>query len=279
MLSHSTDRPFKCETCDKTFTQTSDISRHPLTHTFNKAHTCKTCYKAFRLKGILKQHLLTHSKETPFKCELCDYHTACKSNLTMHNKRRHDIKTTKIAVTQDEQHHKSESTDQAALPLRLNVDISTEPDVIVLDDKIDIRDTDESTVGSPDTSKSSEAGEWDVTNEVRVNSSFGTIGSQRKIQEADSCDMILECSTPDEKPTLDSSDINYVDVNQSNETSQEYCVCDVKIENNDPNIDEKPATFNEVDVKFETRDNDLKPVIDEPDEKPIVDGGFFGCQQ
>ena len=83
-----------------------------------------------------------------------------------------------------------------------------------------------------------------------MNSSFETIGSKRELQEADSCDLILECSTPDEKPTLDSSYINYVDVNQSIEAIPEYGVCDVKIENNDPSLDEKP----------------------------IVDGALFGCQ-
>lgn len=56
---HLKHRPYKCEKCDKSFTQVGDRNIHQKIHSNDRPHVC-FCLKAFRLAKGLKAHLKTH---------------------------------------------------------------------------------------------------------------------------------------------------------------------------------------------------------------------------
>ena len=61
----------QCEVCQKSFYNTSDLTRHMRTHSGVKPYVCPFCDKRFATKSDLKKHQATHSNERKFKCNIC----------------------------------------------------------------------------------------------------------------------------------------------------------------------------------------------------------------
>ena len=61
MLTHTGEKPHRCDTCDKRFIYTKDLKHHMLAHTGEKPHKCDICVKKFTTAWYLKKHLLTHT--------------------------------------------------------------------------------------------------------------------------------------------------------------------------------------------------------------------------
>lgn len=55
------ESPHKCQVCNRSFNQRSNLKTHLLTHTDHKPYECLTCGKVFRRNCDLRRHALTHT--------------------------------------------------------------------------------------------------------------------------------------------------------------------------------------------------------------------------
>ena len=84
-------RDFKCNNCEKTYTNENALIYH-----FNAKHndaskiTCEICLDTFASKNSLKEHRLTHHKDTnPHSCDQCSATFTARHNLLRHMKKAH----------------------------------------------------------------------------------------------------------------------------------------------------------------------------------------------
>ncbi|CCD67483.1 Zinc finger protein sdz-12 [Caenorhabditis elegans] len=77
-MKHITCRPgrsnvvnhkFRCENCEKQFTNKPNLKRHQITHSGSKSKKCSTCQRTFFREDQLQRHLHNHLKErSHFDC-------------------------------------------------------------------------------------------------------------------------------------------------------------------------------------------------------------------
>lgn len=85
MKSHSEDRPYKCDTCQRSFKTMASLQNHKNTHTGMRPHKCKQCIGAFTTSGELVRHVrYKHTFEKPHKCKMCEYASVELSKLKRH---------------------------------------------------------------------------------------------------------------------------------------------------------------------------------------------------
>ncbi|CAL4110791.1 unnamed protein product, partial [Meganyctiphanes norvegica] len=74
--THTGDKPYHCNLCNKKFSESSDLKIHMDIHTEDNVYQCEQCDK-----GYACESLRTHIEEKSYKCSPCDMTFKEKCNL------------------------------------------------------------------------------------------------------------------------------------------------------------------------------------------------------
>ena len=86
MVTHSEERPFECDMCNKKFSTKTGLASHMLTHNGKKPYECNVCGKAFVGSSSLVERMRIHSGEKPYQCDFCDKAFSQRSTITEHKR-------------------------------------------------------------------------------------------------------------------------------------------------------------------------------------------------
>ncbi|KAF9821535.1 hypothetical protein SFRURICE_014299 [Spodoptera frugiperda] len=92
MRDHASLPVYKCELCDRTFSDSSNFTKHKKVHNY-KVLVCDLCGKKFQAKASLIKHLVKHEVSAPIPCNLCDKTFYFESSYRRHVRYSHDKAT------------------------------------------------------------------------------------------------------------------------------------------------------------------------------------------
>lgn len=82
----TSDKPFRCNVCDGSFSRYSSLWSHKRLHTGDKPFKCEMCGLTFARAAYLKNHLRVHSGEKPYKCNVCGMQFSQSPHLKNHER-------------------------------------------------------------------------------------------------------------------------------------------------------------------------------------------------
>ena len=89
MLSHSGDKSFKCNVCERGFAESGNLRKHLQTHSLDESKECIVCSKMILLRHM-KSHMQFHSGEKYFQCADCGLSFKRKGSISEHLKKIHN---------------------------------------------------------------------------------------------------------------------------------------------------------------------------------------------
>jgi uncharacterized Zn-finger protein len=103
---HTDERPFPCNSCEKSFKLNCDLVQHKLQHS-EKQFACDQCQSTFHKKIQLKQHYLIHLELKPHNCLDCSESFRLRKSLKIHIRKHHpekvqDLTMGNLAMTREE---------------------------------------------------------------------------------------------------------------------------------------------------------------------------------
>ncbi|XP_072032374.1 uncharacterized protein [Amphiura filiformis] len=83
--SHTSDKPYPCEQCHKSFTDLTKLIEHiKEDKTHQKPNNCPICDKVFKSSSSIPEHVISHYKIQPYSCTRCDKRFTFKTTLRAH---------------------------------------------------------------------------------------------------------------------------------------------------------------------------------------------------
>ncbi|KAK0142139.1 Zinc finger protein 2 [Merluccius polli] len=83
-LREHKQRSFQCDQCPKSFITLQSLQVHGRRHSGPQAHLCSQCGKRFWTRGGLENHLRLHNGEKPFCCQDCGKSFTALAGLVVH---------------------------------------------------------------------------------------------------------------------------------------------------------------------------------------------------
>ncbi|XP_013388623.1 zinc finger protein 431-like [Lingula anatina] len=69
---HTGEKPFKCQHCDKKFYRKYSCDQHEKLMHIDRPYQCKVCFKPFPTTKDCEEHESTHTVQRPYQCQYCD---------------------------------------------------------------------------------------------------------------------------------------------------------------------------------------------------------------